>query len=124
MGTASGTASVFNAAVKQFPDRAVPVVIAIDGNLTIQGTGLKQRTGTTRHLYEGGPGQRSIAELLCKTTGWTDNNGNAATVDFESALTGVVAVVSGKAYRIMAAKVAADEQTFSLVLDAPDAVGQ
>lgn len=118
------TAAILDGFAEAFPGAVVSLSVAIDGTKTALASGMRPHSATSRHLFQGGPGQRGTASIVCKTTGWTDQDGNAYAPDFEDVLPGLPVTIGGKTYRILMASVTPDGGLVRLALDAPDMVGQ
>jgi hypothetical protein len=77
-----------------------------------------------RHLFSGGPGQRYTANILARTDLFKDKEGVAVSeTGLADKLTGLLCLISGTEYRVMAANTTPCGGLIRIALDSVEQVG-
>lgn len=111
------TAAVISASVRSFS-------ISIDANTTLTGSGLLTNSGTMRHLFQGGPGQRYTANLIARTDRFLDQDNKVqAEEGLADRMTGLICTIGATEYRVMQVNVAVCGGLIRIALDSVEQVG-
>ena len=107
-----------------FPDAVRSFTVVIDAATTLTGTGINSNSGTMRHMFNGGPGQRYTANLIARTDRILDQDQAAAPEEgLADRLTGLLCAIGSTEYRVMTANTTPCGGLIRIALDSVDQVG-
>lgn len=120
----SDVRAIYDQIAAAHPDAVRSFTVVIDAATEYTASGIKPNTQTMRHLFSGGPGQRYTANILARTDLFKDKEGVAVSeTGLADKLTGLLCLISGTEYRVMAANTTPCGGLIRIALDSVEQVG-